>query len=120
MEIITLLGMMLDDACNSAILFEAWEEEADTIAISGRGVEVANVCSSLVTDWEGSKDHEILLRKDADGNYTIDTIRYINSDGVERTEIVAAKIASHIEREYLAELYYMMCEKVADYALTVW
>lgn len=112
MNVLSLLGKIVDDATNALALFNTYEDGDKIIYTCLVANYIKEDMDSIVDDEDIAGDCFVTFKANEDCNFEIDTIGYADIE-----HEVGERIAQYVESLGLTDIYHRLCEEAVDNAL---
>lgn len=114
MNILALLGLILDDLSGIKSRLDAYETEKG-IAIEPYGTDgtFSEFVNSILNE-NLAHDFAVIIKANENCCFEISEIEYINSKGNQESKDVSEIVNRIIDSANLTEIYHMLCEEIAN------
>lgn len=114
MNILALLGLILDDLSGIKSRLDAYETEKG-IAIEPYGTDgtFSEFVNSILNE-NSAHDFAVIIKANENCCFEISEIEYINSKGNQESKDVSEIVNRIIDSANLTEIYHMLCEEIAN------
>jgi len=112
MNIFSLLGKILDDARDGLVHFDCWNDNLEVVYDCYTDY-IADDVYDLITG-EMRDGCAVVFRANAECNFEIAEVNYINKDGMEMSIDVRESIRKDMMSDNLLSVYHDLCEKIVE------